>query len=178
MPKVIRLYVRYVDAFNAWVGRITMYVVFVMMAILLLAALGRTIFNLSLIWTVETAQFTMAGYYLVGGAYSLLARGHVRMDLMYSRWSPRTRAVVDSITDLLFLFYLVILAVGAVSSIEYALEYDQTSRSSWGPPLAPIKIIMGIGILLMLLEAVSVFFKDIAKALGRDLEEGGLVHER
>lgn len=171
MPKVIRLYVHYVDAFNAIIGKIMMYVVFVMMAILLFSAIGRTVFNLSLIWTVESAQFTMAAYYLIGGAYSLIMQGHVRMDLVYSRCSRRTQGGIDAVTDILFLFYLGILVVGGISSVEYALEYNQTSRSSWGPPLAPIKIAMVAGILLMLLEAVSRFFKDVAIALGRDIEE-------
>jgi TRAP-type mannitol/chloroaromatic compound transport system permease small subunit len=170
VPKAIRLYVHYVDAFNTVVGKITMYVIFLMMAILLLAAIGRTVFNLSLIWTVETAQFTMAAYYLVGGAYSLILNGHVRMDLLYGRWSRRRQAATDVLTDLLLIFYLVIMIIGAVSSIDYALEYNQTSRSAWGPPLAPIKIIMGTGLLLMLLQSVSTFFKDIAAARGRTID--------
>lgn len=171
MPNPIRLYVRYVDAFNTLVGKVTMYVIFVMMAILLLTAIGRTVFGFSLIWTVETAQFTMAAYYLVGGAYSMILHGHVRMDLVYSRLSRRRQATTDAITDLLLIFYLVVMIVGAISSIEYALQYGQTSRSSWGPPLAPIKIIMGIGLVLMLLQVVSTFFKDIARAIGRPIDE-------
>ena len=57
-----------------------------------------------------------------------------------------------------------------MSSIDYALEYDQVSRSAWGPPLAPIKIIMGVGLLLMLLQSVSTFFKDLATTLGRTVD--------
>lgn len=171
MPKPIRLYVHYVDAFNTLVGKATMYVIFVMMAILLFAAIGRTVFGFSLIWTVETAQFTMAAYYLIGGAYSLILHGHVRMDLVYGQLTRRRKAVTDTITDLLLIFYLVVMIIGAVSSIDYALEYGQTSRSSWGPPLAPIKIIMGIGLLLMLLQVISTFFKDLARAFGRPIDE-------
>jgi len=171
MPKPIRLYVRYVDRFNTLVGQVTMYVIFLMMAILLFAAIGRTVFGFSLIWTVETAQFTMAAYYLIGGAYSMILHGHVRMDLLYGRFPRRRRATTDAITDLLLIFYLVVMLIGAHSSIEYALEYNQTSRSAWGPPLAPIKIIMGTGLLLMLLQAISTFFKDVARALNRPLEE-------
>ncbi len=177
MPKPIRLYVHYIDAFNTAVGKVTMYVIFLMMAILLLAAIGRTVFGLSLIWTVETAQFTMASYYLVGGAYSMILHGHVRMDLLYGRWSRRRRAVTDTLTDALLIFYLVVMIIGAHSSIEYALEYGQVSRSAWGPPLAPIKIIMGTGIVLMLLQAISTFFKDLARAIGRPID-GEHVHEQ
>ncbi|MFW5969062.1 MAG: TRAP transporter small permease subunit [Halofilum sp. (in: g-proteobacteria)] len=165
------MYVHYVDAFNTVIGRITMYVIFVMMAILLVAAIGRTVFDLSLNWTVETAQFTMTGYYLVGGAYSLILNGHVRMDLLYGSWPRRRQAVTDTITDSLLIFYLVVLLIGAISSIDYALEYNQTSRSSWGPPMAPIKIIMAIGILLMLLQSISTFFKDLGAAINRPIVE-------
>ncbi len=170
MPKPIRLYVHYVDRFNTLVGQATMYGIFLMMAILLFAAIGRTVFGFSLIWTVETAQFTMAAYYLIGGAYSMILHGHVRMDLIYSRFPRRRQATTDAITDLLLIFYLVVMIIGATSSIEYALQYDQTSRSAWGPPLAPIKIIMGIGLVLMLLQVISTFFKDVGRALNRPID--------
>lgn len=176
MPKPIRLYVHYVDAFNTFIGKIMMYVIFVMMAILLLAAIGRTAFNLSLIWTVEMAQFTMVAYYLVGGAYSLILNGHVRMDLLYGSWSERKKAISDTLTDSLLIFYLVVLLIGAISSIEYALEYGQTSRSAWRPPMAPIKIVMGFGILLMLLQSISTFFKDLGIAINRPIN-GETAHE-
>jgi len=170
VPKPIRLYVRCVDTFNTLVGKFMMYVIFVMMGILLLAAVGRTVFDLSLVWTVESAQFTMAAYYIVGGAYALILKGHVRMDLLYGSWSRKTQARTDAVTDTLLIFYLVVMLIGAFSSIQYALEYDQASRSAWGPPLAPIKIIMGLGLLLMLLQAISTLFKDIAASLGRTID--------
>ena len=171
MPRAIRLYVHYVDAFNTVIGKITMYVIFVLMAILLLAAIGRNVFNWSLLWTVETAQFTMTGYYLVGGAYSLLLNSHVRMDLLYGSWSRRKQAITDTLTETLLIFYLVVLLIGSISSIDYALQYDQVSRSAWGPPMAPIKIIMGTGILLMLLQSISTFFKDLGIAFDRPIVE-------
>ncbi|MBA4785005.1 MAG: TRAP transporter small permease, partial [Rhizobiales bacterium] len=48
-------------------------------------------------------------------------------------------------------------------------QYTETSYSSWSPYMAPIKIIMVIGIFLTLLQATSIFIKDIATALGRSL---------
>jgi TRAP-type mannitol/chloroaromatic compound transport system permease small subunit len=91
------------------------------------------------------------------------------MDLVYCRWSPRTQAAVDAITVFFLIFYLVVLIAGAVSSTEYALTYGQTNYSSWAPPLAPSKIIMTIGIVLMLLQVAATFFKDLAKARGETL---------
>jgi TRAP-type mannitol/chloroaromatic compound transport system permease small subunit len=77
--------------------------------------------------------------------------------------------VADALTSGFLIFYLVVLLIGGISSTEYALTYGQKNYSAWAPPLAPIKIIMTIGIALMLLQAISVLFKDLAKARGETL---------
>jgi TRAP-type mannitol/chloroaromatic compound transport system permease small subunit len=148
------------------VGKFAMYLIFVMMGILLFSSISRTFFDRPYIWVVEMAQFMMAAYYLLGGGYSMLLDSHVRMDLLYSRWSERKRAISDLITSSFLIFYLVFLLVGGLSSLQYALQYGQKNYTAWAPPLAPIKFIMTLGILLMLLQAISMFFKDLAKAKG------------
>lgn len=169
MPQAIKTYVRYVDAANRVVGRLAMYLIFVMMGVLLLSSGSRTFFDVSHIWTVEVAQFLLTGYYLLGGAYSMQLDSHVRMDLLYSQWSPKRKAITDAITVFFLIFYLVVLLVGGISSTEYALTYGQKNFSAWAPPLAPIKIIMVIGIVLMLLQVIAVFFRDLATARGEPL---------
>ncbi len=168
MPKAIKLYVRYVDAVNLRVGRFAMYLLFAMMGILLYSSISKTFFNPSL-WTLEMAQFTLVTYYLLGGGYSMQLGSHVRMDLVYGAWSDKTKAAVDAFTVLFLIFYLVLLLYGALSSTEYALQYGEKSYSSWAPKMAPVKIIMTIGIFLMLLQAIAMFFKDLAKVRGEDL---------
>ncbi|MBB4120127.1 TRAP transporter small permease subunit [Martelella radicis] len=168
MPEAIKTYVRYVDGFNRVVGRIAMWLIFVMMGILLWSSVSKTFFNPSL-WTLEMAQFVMTAYYLVGGAYSLQLDSHVRMDLVYGRWTPRQRAIVDAITVFMLFTYLIFLLIGGVSSTSYALKYGETSYSSWSPYMSPIKITMVFGIFLMFLQTTSIFFKDLAKALGRPI---------
>jgi TRAP-type mannitol/chloroaromatic compound transport system permease small subunit len=160
-----------VDAASRAVGRLAMYLIYVMIGVLLYSSISRSVFDLPLIWVVEMAQFMLAAYYFLGGDYSLLLDSHVRMDLAYSRWSPRKRAMVDVVTVMFLLFYLVLLLLGGLSSTEYALQYNQRNYSSWAPQLAPIKIIMCVGIVLMLLQAISMFFKDLARALGRPIDD-------
>lgn len=170
MPRVIVCYVHWVDAFNRKVGRLVMLLIFVMMGVLLYGSVSRSLFNSPLTWGIEVSQFLMAAYYLLGGAYSLQMDSHVRMDLFYTRWSDRTRAMVDVMTMLLLFVFLGALLFGGISSTGYALRYDETSYTTWAPPLAPIKIIMTTGILLMLLQCLSTFFKDIAKIRGEVIE--------
>lgn len=168
MIKAICAYVRFVDGLNRFVGKVTMYLIFVMMGILFYSSVSKTFFTPAL-WTLEMAQFTMTAYYLLGGAYSMQMGSHVRMDLLYGRWTPRRQAWMDAFTVFFLLFYLGVLLYGGFSSTEYALRYGERSFSSWAPPMAPIKIIMTFAVFLMLLQAVSTLFKNIAQAQGKTL---------
>lgn len=169
MPEALKTYVRVIDGFNRRVGRVVMYGIFVLMGILLYSSISKTMF-LPAHWTLEMAQFVMAGYYLLGGAYSLQLDSHVRMDLLYGRWSPKTKAAVDVITIMMLFVYLFFLLYGGISSTAYALQYGETSYSSWSPYMAPIKIIMVVGIGLTFLQATSIFIKDLAVAMGRPIQ--------
>lgn len=170
MPKPIRIYVQAIDAVNRVLGRLVMYMIFVMMGVLLFSSISRTVFNESYIWIVEIAQFMLAAYYLLGGGYSMQLDAHVRMDLLYGRWSPRRKAIVDAVTSIFLIFYLVILLRGGISSTEYAIEYGQKNYSSWAPQLWPIKVIMCTGITLMLLQSLAMFFRDLEVALKSEKE--------
>lgn len=168
MPKAIRLYVAYVEKMNRFIGRFAMYLIFAMLGVLLYSSLSKAVFLPSL-WTLETAQFLMVAYYLLGGGYSMQLGDHVRMDLLYTTWKPRTRSLVDSVTVLFLIFYLCLLLYGGYSSTAYAIEYNEQSYSAWAPYMAPVKIVMTFGVLLMLLQAIATLFKDLAAARGEEL---------
>ena len=169
MPKAIVLFVRYVDAINRAVGRFAMYMIFAMLGVLLYSTFTKT-FTLPSLWTLEMAQFLMAAYYILGGPYSMQLGDHVRMDLLYGRLPPRRMAFADTLTSVFLITYLVLLLYGGYSSTTYAIQYKETSYSSWSPYMAPVKIVMTFGIFLMLLQAVSFFFKDVARARGMTVD--------
>ena len=168
MPGVIRAYVRIVDRLNLWIGRIVMYSIFVLLGILLWSSISKTFFLPSL-WTLESAQFAMTAYYVLGGAYAIQQGGHVRMDLFYGSWSARTRAIVDAVTVLFLVFFLVVLLYGGIGSTLYSIEFNERAPSAWRPLMWPIKAVMCVGIVLMLLQAVAEFFKDIGRLRGVEL---------
>lgn len=170
MPVALKLYVRWVDAFNRRVGRIVMYMIFVMIGVLLYSSISRTVFDTPLNWVVETSQFMLASYYLLGGAYALQMGDHVRMDLFYGDWSATSKAAIDAATIFCLIFYLVVLFLGGISSTQYAIEYGQKNYTAWAPPLWPIKTIMTFGVFLMLLQAISALIKDIAILRGEAIE--------
>ena len=168
MPGWIRAYVRIVEAVNRRVGRFAMYLLFVMMGILIWSTVSKATPWPS-IWTLEMAQFTMVAYFMLGGPYSLQLDSNVRMDLLYHRWSPRTRAWVDAVSVFALLFYLGVLLVGAIDSTAYSLEYGERSPTAWRPYIAPVKIVMSLAVFLMLLQAVAFFFRDVAKIRGEEI---------
>lgn len=165
MIDFFRRYVSIVDVINRTIGRITMYGIFVMMGLLMYSSISKSFFTPSL-WTLEMAQFAMAAYYMLGGPYSMQMGAHVRMDLLYGRWSYKRKAFTDTITAVCLVTYLGFLLYGGFSSTAYALKYNETSYSAWSPYMAPIKIIMTFGIILMILQTISVFFKDLAHLRG------------
>ena len=163
MPKIIIQYVKFVDFVCTKVGRFIMYGVFLMMGILVLSFVTRNIINLPLMWIIEMAQFVITGYYLLGGGYSMLTDDHVRMDLFYGRLSEKGKAKMDIFTSFFLVFYLITLLIGSITSLIYTIETNQKLFTAWAPYVWPIKIIMLFGILLMLLQSISMFFKDVAK---------------
>jgi len=169
MPKAIVKFVYFVEKINYFFGRIAMYGIFLMIGVLFYSTISKTFFNPSL-WTLEMAQFLMASYYLLGGAYSMQLGDHVRMDLLYGQWSPKHRGFSDSITSFFLVTYLIFLLYGGIGSTQYALKYGETSYSSWAPYMAPIKLIMVFGIALMILQTIATFFRDVAKSRGKTLE--------
>ncbi len=169
MPGPIVAFVKYVDALNYYVGRFAMYLFLALAAVLLYATLSRVVAGVPVNWAIEMSQFLLSAYYLLGGAYSMQLNGHVRMDVFYSRLSPKGQATIDAFTILFVIFYLVVLLAGGISSTKYAVAYKQQNYSSWAPLLWPIKAVMTIGIFLMLLQTISTFFKDLAAARGKPI---------
>lgn len=204
MPRVLIAYVHVVDAISHRVGRFAIYLIFAMMAVLLWSSISKTFFLPSL-WTLETAQFIMVAYYVLGGPYSMQQTddSHVRMDLFYGNWSPRTRAIIDTVTIFCLIFFIVVLLLGAINSTAYALGYFgrdpfgffwrlfeafvtggpeaashkfgafERSPTAWRPVMWPIKVIMLLGFLLMLAQAIAELLKDIARIGGAEISRVG-----
>lgn len=198
MPRVALAYIRAIDAMNRFIGRVAMYMIFVLIGVLLWSSLSKTLFTPAL-WTLETAQFVMVAYYVLGGPYSIQLGSNVRMDLFYGSWSDRTKAWVDAFTVLFLMFYLGVLLYGAVGSTAYSLGYFGTepfvwfrdlvwtlvtegpaaageslgflerSSTAWRPYIWPVKAVLCLGVFLMLLQALAELMRDIARIRGEAL---------
>ena len=168
MPGWIKNYVRWVEAINYRVGRFAMYLLFAIMAAMLYSSASK-VASLPANWTLETAQFLLVAYYLLGAPYSMQLDSNVRMDLIYGRLKPRTQVFWDVFTIFALVFYLAVMLYGAIDSTIYAFEYGERNPTAWRPPLWPIKVIITFSFLLMLLQATVHLIRDIAVIRGEEI---------
>ena len=170
MPRVLVLYVYYINLLSAWTGRIFGFLIFMLLFILLFEAVMRYVFRLAVVWAIELSSFVLGTYFILGGAYALLRNAHVRMDALYNRWSVKRRAVVDLATACCGAVYLATFILGGIRDVRFSLTYGQHSASIWAPQLAPIKIIIVIGAVLLVLQLVAFFIRDISIVRGKPIE--------
>ena len=158
-------FIRASDSINEWVGKTTSYLVLVMTAIIIYEIFARYLLNRPTIWVHEASSFIFGVSIMLGGGYTLHYRTHVNVDILYNRFSPRGKAILDLISSVLFFsFALVLVWVGG----EFAwnsLKALETSSTTWGPPIYPIKFTIPIGGALLLLQGLSRFIRDLSVAI-------------
>jgi TRAP-type mannitol/chloroaromatic compound transport system permease small subunit len=168
MPAWSRAYVRHVEGLNYRIGRFAMYLLFVMMAVLLYSSASKVV-KLPANWTLEMAQFLLVAYYLLGAPYSFQLGTNVRMDLLYSRLSPRTQALWDVFTVFALIFYLGVMLYGATDSTIYSFTVGERSPTAWRPYLWPIKLVICFSFVMMILQAIAHLIRDIAILRGEEI---------
>ena len=128
----------------------------------------RYVFNSPTNWAHE-AMFLMFGMqYLIAGAYAYLTNSHVRVDILYAKFSKRNKAIVDIATSLFFFIFAGTLLVTGYTFALDSLEQSEVSFTEWGIQYWPIKFALVAGAMLLLLQGISKLLKDIAVVLQKE----------
>lgn len=112
---------------------------------------------------LELQWYMFAGVVLLGGPYTLKVNEHVRVDLVYSMVSERTRIWIDIIGCLLFLLPICIILI--YFTWPWFLEsyrIGEQSNNAGGLLRWPVKLMLPVGFSLMALQGVSELIKRIA----------------
>jgi TRAP-type mannitol/chloroaromatic compound transport system permease small subunit len=151
-----------IDAFNRKEGDIASLLIVPLTVVVIFEVIMRYIFDAPTIWAFELTTFLYGIHYMLGLAYTQVYGGHVKVDVVTSRFSSRTQAGINIFTSLVF-FLPVMIALtiwsfkyGITSTIE--LEHDSTS---WAPAIYPVKLIMAISFLFLLLQGIGDLIKNI-----------------
>ncbi len=155
---------RAVDRLNDWCGWLVgLQILFVVVVIAYEMAL-RGIFGAPTLWANEVMIYLTAMAYLLGGGYALRHRRHVSVDVLYARFSVRTRAWLDVVTLAFFVLYLgTLIWAGSVWAWD-SIKIGETTGSPWSPPIWPVKLAIPIAAALVLLQGIANVVRDFQAA--------------
>ena len=152
-----------IDAVSEYSGRIVIWLAVILTCITGYEIVSRYVFDAPTKWAFDLSYMIGGAFFLLGEAYTLKHKNHVRIDLFYSRFSPRGRAWVDTIFYLLFFFPLWIgLLYALIPYVAFSWKIGERSMQGyWRPVLYPFKTVMPIGVLLLLLQGVAEFIRNL-----------------
>lgn len=157
---------RAVTRFNDWLGKWLSLLMLVIFALLIAEVFFRYVAGAPKVWTGELTQMLFGVYAVLSGGYIMAHRGHVNVDIVYSRFSPRTRAIVDIFTSLLFFLFVGALLYFGSSLAYESMSFWERSQSAWDPPIWPVKLAIPVGAALLLMQGIVKLVQDVLIALG------------
>lgn len=167
-------FVRFLDAINELVGTSIAWLTLVMMLITCSVVVARYVFNLGSIALQESVMYLHGIVFMLGIGYTLKHQGHVRVDIFYARFSPRTRAAIDCLGTLVFLFPLgLFFLIGSLSYVSFAWSLTEGSAQPGGlPGVFALKTLIPIMALLLLLQGLAELGRSISILMGSSPEIG------
>jgi TRAP-type mannitol/chloroaromatic compound transport system permease small subunit len=94
------------------------------------------------------------------------------VDILYSRFSLKTRAALDIVTSILFFLFCGMLLIYGGSLAWDSLSRFEHSQSAWNPPLYPAKLMIPTAAALLILQGITKLIRDFLILLGKDKPSG------
>jgi TRAP-type mannitol/chloroaromatic compound transport system permease small subunit len=166
--KVLLAVSRLIDTVNEGVGRLTLWLVVLMVGIGAFNAIVRSVdrefgTRLSSNTLLELQWYLFALVFLFMSAYLLKHNQHIRVDVIYSRLSRRAQAWVDMLGSVLWLIPAVMaLFFLTIPLVEFSVRVREMSPDPGGLPRWPLKLAMLPALLLLALQGLSEFIKNLA----------------
>lgn len=150
-----------IDSISVWCGKVSIFFLLALMSITMLDVILRYVFNNPTIWGMESSCMLLVAVSLLGGGYCMLAGQHVKVDIIYQRWTPRVRAAVDLFTQFaLFSMCFVLFYYGGKVALNSFIHGD-TSTGAWVYPLWPSQALVPIGALVLGLQGLARWVRDL-----------------
>lgn len=166
---------RGIDTLNKWVGRGVAWATFLLVIVVFVDVVMRYAFRTSFVFTQELEWHLFAFIFLMGAGYTLSKDGHVRVDIIYQRMSPKAQAWINFIGVLLFLLpgcYMVI-----VTSANFVYNSWTVLEGSPDPGGIPYRFILKsaipLGFILIMLQGISLAIKSLFTIMGKEIDNDG-----
>ncbi|WP_129139521.1 TRAP transporter small permease subunit [Modicisalibacter coralii] len=162
-------YCRLITAINRWVAGAVSVLVFIMVAVISYEVVSRYFFDAPTTWAMELATLLFGPYFMLAGPYLLHTAGHVNVDILYGKLSPRLAGLVDCLTYPLIVTVAVIFIDQSLPVAMNAYDSGETSFTAWNPAIWPVKALIPVAFLLLSLQAVAETILAARRALGREV---------
>ncbi len=143
-----------VDKLSTWLGQFSAYSIAVLTVVICWEVGSRYLFNAPHDWVFDVTYMLYGVLFMMAGAYTLSKNGHVRGDVLYGFFSPRTQAALD--LALYIIFFIPGIVALVYAGISFASESiainEHTTQTANGPPIWPFKMIIPIAGALLLLQ--------------------------
>ncbi len=150
-----------IDRFTEVTGYVFSWLSVPLVGVIAYEVFARYGFNAPTTWAFEMTYMLYGSMFMLGAAVTLRRGAHIRTDLFWHRFSPRTKGLIDLIGYLVFLFpgMIMVLWVGWEETL-YAYEIGERSElTAWRPLMWPFKATVPLAALLLLIQGVSEVIK-------------------
>lgn len=158
----LRAVIAAIDTISIWSGKTVSWLILPMVGSLVYEVVARYLFNAPTVWAYDMTYMLYGSFFMLGAAYTLQRKGHIRTDLLYGFWPPRRQGIVDAVCYLLFFFPgMIVLLV--VTWEFFAVSFGRGERavtSPWMPVVYPLKGAMFAAIFLLILQGVAEFLRS------------------
>ena len=149
--------VKAIDKISEWTGEFSAWLVIPLVVVVIIDVFERHVFNAPTKWGYDTLWMIYSAQFLIGGAFTLLRNGHIRIDIVYGRLSDRQKKIYDLLNNLVIILPPAILFTwaGYHSAASAWASGEKLSTTNWFFPAGPSKTLIPIGFFLLALQCVA-----------------------
>jgi len=158
---------RVIDAINFRIGKILSWLILAAVIVSAVNAVIRKVFDMSSNSWLELQWVLFGAVFLIVASWTLLDNEHIRIDIVNSQFSQRTRNIIDIIGHAFFLLPLTIIMI--ITSYPFVMKsvlLNEQSMNAGGLPQWPAKMLVLIGFVVLFFQAISELIKRVAVMMG------------
>ncbi len=157
----LNTFIRIIDTLVAWVGKVAAYLVLGILGVILAEIATRAVIGRSLSFAEDMASWLLVAVVFLGGPYALQQAKFVRVDAAYEHYSPRWKALVDTVLSsaLLGVFLYAMIKLGSEFAYKSFVQGEVSATGAWNGPVWVAKALMPAGCTLLLLAWISHILK-------------------
>ncbi|MBP7915121.1 MAG: TRAP transporter small permease subunit [Vitreoscilla sp.] len=144
-----------VDRLSTWIGQVFAWAIVLLTVMITGEVFSRYVLNEPHDWALNLQIMFYGTLFMMAGAYTLSKNGHVRGDVLYGFFRPRTQATLDLL--LYFIFFLpgiIALTYAGWTYAQESLAIREKTFSATPLPLYPFKFIIPMAGFMLLLQGV------------------------